>query len=158
MGASQFTHPVFYMVSLGVSQLGERNDKTQSQLCERLAGPFIPLSWSCLVCKRVSHESDQRVAVNNHFLAMRPFFCMVTNGQTKTQPVDPRVSLLLTSDQAVISKNWKAVTRTFHWLPFLGIFYLNQFQAILQCKKGKNSKFDIFSELMPINPIRPGIF
>ena len=42
------------------------------------------------------------------------FFCMVTNGQTKTQPVDPRVSLLLTSDQAVISKNWKAVTRTFH--------------------------------------------
>ena len=92
------------------------------------------------------------------FLLWGLFFCMVTNGQTKTQPVDPRVSLLLTSDQAVISKNWKAVTRTFHWLPFLGIFYLNQFQAILQCKKGKNSKFDIFSELMPINPIRPGIF
>ena len=29
-------------------------DKTQCQLCKRLAEPFIPLSWSCLVSKRVS--------------------------------------------------------------------------------------------------------
>ena len=27
----------------------------QLKLCKRLAGPIIPLSWSCLVCKRVSH-------------------------------------------------------------------------------------------------------
>ena len=30
-------------------------NKTQCQLCKRLAGPIIPLSWSCLVCKTVSH-------------------------------------------------------------------------------------------------------
>ena len=29
-------------------------NKTQRQLCKRLAGPFIPFSWSCLVWKRVS--------------------------------------------------------------------------------------------------------
>ena len=28
---------------------------TEIKLCKRLAGPIIPLSWSCLVCKRVSH-------------------------------------------------------------------------------------------------------
>ena len=28
-------------------------NKTQRQLCKRLAGPFIPFSWSCLVWKRV---------------------------------------------------------------------------------------------------------
>ena len=28
-------------------------NKTQCQLCKRLAGPFIPLSWSCLVWKRI---------------------------------------------------------------------------------------------------------
>ena len=29
-------------------------NKTQRQLCKRLAGPLIPFSWSCLVWKRVS--------------------------------------------------------------------------------------------------------
>ena len=28
----------------------------QCQLSKRLTGPIIPLSWSCLVCKRVSHQ------------------------------------------------------------------------------------------------------
>lgn len=28
-------------------------DKTQCQLCKGLAGPFIPLSWSCLVWRRI---------------------------------------------------------------------------------------------------------
>ena len=32
----------------------KHQNKTQRQLCKRLAGPFIPFSWSCLVWKRVS--------------------------------------------------------------------------------------------------------
>ena len=41
----------------GVCLTGEskfRDNKTQRQLCKRLAGPIIPLYWSCLVWKRVS--------------------------------------------------------------------------------------------------------
>ena len=31
----------------------ENDNKTQCQLCKRVVGPFIPLSWSCLVWKRI---------------------------------------------------------------------------------------------------------
>ena len=37
-----------------VSQRGSWQNKTQRQLCKRLAEPFISFSWSCLVWKRVS--------------------------------------------------------------------------------------------------------
>ena len=60
---AQFTHPVSYMVSF--TPRG-RNDKTKNPLGKRLARPFIPLSWSCVVCERVSHGCDHWVAVNNH--------------------------------------------------------------------------------------------
>ena len=37
------THHVFLEI---VPSTGTRNNKTQRQLCKRLAGPFIPFSWS----------------------------------------------------------------------------------------------------------------
>ena len=70
--------------------------KTQCQLCKRLAGPFIPLSWSCLVWKRIllwmwSLGGRQQ-----------PFSCVLGHfrqgdKQTNEQPGEPSASLLLTS-------------------------------------------------------------
>ena len=78
-----------------------RTNKTQRQLCKRLAGPFIlfpGLVWSE---KEFHFGRDHEEAVNNHFPEYWAIFGMVTNKQTNDQPGDPRASLLLTSEKAV---------------------------------------------------------
>ena len=71
-------------------------NKTQRQLCKRLAGPFIPFSWSCLVWKRVL------LWIWSLAGSQQPFFCVLGHfchgdEQTNEQPGDPRASLPLTS-------------------------------------------------------------
>ena len=68
---------------------------TQCQLCKRLAGPFIPLSWSCVVWKK-SFTLD--VITRG---SQRPFSCVFghfrhdDDKQSTKQSVDPSASLLL---------------------------------------------------------------
>ena len=61
------------------------NNKTQRQLCKRLAGPFIPFSWSCLVWKRVL------LWIWSLGGSQQPFFCVLGHfrhgdKQTNNQP------------------------------------------------------------------------
>ena len=46
---------------------------TKCQLCKRLAGPVIPLSWSSVVWKGFHLGCDHYGAVKNHILCIRPF-------------------------------------------------------------------------------------
>ena len=58
-------------------------DKTQCQLCKRLAGPIIPLFWSNMVWKRVSLiDVVARGQLTAIFLYVGPFFGMVTPKQS----------------------------------------------------------------------------
>ena len=72
------------------------HNKTQRQLCKRLAGPLIPFSWSCLVWKRVSLWLWSLGGSQQPFSSVLGHFW---NGDERTteQPGDPSVSLLLTS-------------------------------------------------------------
>ena len=76
----------------------------QCQLSKRLTGPIIPLSWSCLVCKRVSHVDVINGAVNNHFSVYEAIFGMVTKDHPTKQLGELRASLLLTSEKPVFCK------------------------------------------------------
>ena len=96
-GASGEAHPACPCPAQGSGQSPvtvAQTNKTQCQLCKRLAGPFIPLSWSFLVWKRVSLWMWSLGGSSNHFPVYWAIFGMVTN---KRQPGDPRASLLLTS-------------------------------------------------------------
>ena len=78
-------------------QINHQQNKTQRQLCKRLAGPFIPFSWSCLVWKRVL------LWIWSLGGSQQPFFCVLghfRHGDKRTnerQPGDPSASLPLTS-------------------------------------------------------------
>ena len=73
------------------------DNKTHCQLCKRLGGPSIPLSWSFLVWKRVSPMDVG---------SQHPLFCVFGHfwhgdKPTNKQPPDISASLLLTIDKAV---------------------------------------------------------
>ena len=59
-------------------------NKTQCQLCKRLAGPFIPLSWSG---KRVTLWMWSLGGSSNHFPVYWAIFGMVTNKRTNDNRV-----------------------------------------------------------------------
>ena len=64
-------------------------NKTQRQLCKRLAGPFIPFSWSCLVWKK-SFILDMitRGQSTTIFLCIGPFSAWSrTNKQTNNRVI-----------------------------------------------------------------------
>ena len=76
------------------------DDKTQRQLCKRLAGLFIPFSWSCLVWKRVSLWLWSLGGSQQPFSSVLGHFRHgdeQTNKRTNEQPGEPSASLLLTS-------------------------------------------------------------
>ena len=101
-------------------KIWRKKNKTQCQLCKRLAGPFIPLSWYCLVWKRVSLWMWPRGG------SQQPFSCVLghfphgdkqTNERTNNQmilvqacswPVWDRQSFAMTNCQ----KFWHLELRT----------------------------------------------
>ena len=68
-------------------KIWRKKNKTQCQLCKRLAGPFIPLSWSCVVWKRVSLWMWPLGGSSNHFPVYWAIFGMVTNKRTNDNRV-----------------------------------------------------------------------
>ena len=90
-----------------VMQRMERN-KTQCQLCKRLAGPFIPFSWSCLLWKRVSLWSWSLGGSQQLFSFVLGH--LTSNKKTTKQPGDPSVSLLLISLLQYIKYNTSRYT------------------------------------------------
>ena len=92
-------------------------NKTQCQLCKRLAWPIIPPSMSDLVWKRVSPlDVIIRVQSTAIFLCTWPFSAWWW--RTNNQPGDPRASLLLTSEKAVFCKIYWQSKHTY--LPLWG--------------------------------------
>ena len=87
-----------------MSKLNLNQNKTQRQMCKRLAGPFIPFPGLVWSEKEFHFGCDHEGAVNNHFPVYWAIFRMVTNKQTNKQPDDPSASLLLTSEKAVFCK------------------------------------------------------
>ena len=96
-------------------------NKTQCQLCKRLAGPIISLSWS--VKGFHIYGSDHWGAVSNHFPVYEAIFGMVTNKQTPEQPGGPREACywpvqsfaIEHSDMAdafFCSNEWRIVSKT----------------------------------------------
>ena len=84
-------------------------NKTQRQLCKRLAGPFIPFSWSCLVWKRVSLWLWSLGGSQQPFSSVLGHF-RHGDDQMNEQPGDPSASLLLTSvRRQSFAICWKAV-------------------------------------------------
>ena len=67
------------------SQFSGRN-KTQRQLCKRLAGPFIPFSWSCLVWKRVL------LWIWSLGGSQQPFFCVFGHFQHGDEQTNKRTN------------------------------------------------------------------
>ena len=79
--------------------------KIQCQPCKRLAGPIIPLAWS----GKGFHTSMWSPATI--IMCVRPFAAWWhPTSQPSNQPVDPRASLLLTSEFG---------KRHVNWVPFL---------------------------------------
>ena len=77
----------FWRILIEVShQQNLVTNKTQCQLCKRLAAPIIHLSWSCLVWKRVSLWMSSLGAVNNHVLGHFRHGDEQTNKQTNRRP------------------------------------------------------------------------
>ena len=66
---------------------GKKN-KTQRQLCKRLAGPFIPFSWSCLVWKRVL------LWIWSLGGSQQPFFCVLGHFRHGHEQTNNRVILV----------------------------------------------------------------
>ena len=62
----------------------DKDNKTQCQLCKRLAGPIIPLYWSGLVSKRVSAIDVIIRVVNSHFSVYLAIFGKVTTNKQAT--------------------------------------------------------------------------
>ena len=76
------------------SKLIKTLNKTQRQLCKRLAGPFIPFFWYCLIWKRFSLWMWPLGS------SQQPFSCVLGHfwhGDKQSQPGDLSASLLLTS-------------------------------------------------------------
>ena len=85
------THTAFNQLTIE-----DKEDKTQCQLCKRLAGPIIPLYWSSVVWKRVSPWMWSLWGSQQPFSCLLGHFRHGDNKPTK-QLGDPSASVLLTS-------------------------------------------------------------
>ena len=92
---SEYSEPSDWPSDGRLTRWNKRKNKTQCQLCKRLAGPFIPLSWSCLVWKRVSLWMWSLRGSQQTFFCVFGRFRHGDDKETNKQPGDPSASLLL---------------------------------------------------------------
>ena len=96
-GFQIITRFIHLLRHLAIADVENPINKTQWQLCKRLAEAIIPLSWACLVCKKVPHME----AITGD--SQQPLFLMpfLASWQPNKQLGDPGAILLLTSEKAV---------------------------------------------------------
>ena len=98
----QITNPTG-LIEQSASREKNESWKTQCQLCKRLAGPIISLSWFCSFLKRVS------LWMWSLGSSQQPFSCVLghfwhwhgDNKQTNNVPGDPSASRLLNRGKPV---------------------------------------------------------